>query len=95
MTTPRYSIIRSRAFGFLVASTRHGDHGYLPDSPAMHTGLIAAGAGIAQGLAIPRARQIDIAPTVARLLGFELPQAEGVPMVGMLAGPPAARPGGF
>jgi arylsulfatase A-like enzyme len=73
--------------GFLVASPRHGDHGYMPDSPAMHTGLVLAGAGIQTGIAMPLARQIDIAPTVARLLGFELPSAEGVAMVGVLAGP--------
>lgn len=69
---------------FLVASPRRGDHGYIPDTPAMHTGLVAAGAGIARGVAMPLARQIDIAPTVARLLGFALPQAEGAPMVGVL-----------
>ena len=27
---------------------------------------------------------LDIAPTAARLLGFEMPRAEGVPMVGVL-----------
>jgi predicted AlkP superfamily pyrophosphatase or phosphodiesterase len=69
---------------FLIANTRHGDHGYVPDGQAMHTGLILSGAGIQQGIVIPLARQIDIAPTVARLLGFELPGAEGVAMVGIL-----------
>lgn len=69
---------------FLVASARHGDHGYMPDAPAMHTGLIVAGAGVEAGIAMPLARQIDIAPTVARLLGFEMPRAEGVAMVGVL-----------
>lgn len=69
---------------FLVASARHGDHGYVPDAPAMHTGLIIAGAGVAEGIAMPLARQVDIAPTAARLLGFTLPHAEGVAMVGVL-----------
>lgn len=69
---------------FLVASSRHGDHGYMPDAPAMHTGLIVAGAGVQKGLGMPLARQIDIAPTAARLLGIELPRAEGVAMVGIL-----------
>ena len=70
--------------GFLVASARHGDHGYTPDAPAMHTGLILAGAGIQKGHAVPLARQIDIGPTAARLLGIELPKADGVPMVGVI-----------
>lgn len=79
-----YSTAAGTTGGFLVASTRRGDHGYMPDPKAMHTGLIAAGAGITKGLAIPLARQIDIAPTAARLLGIALTQAEGVPMAGML-----------
>ena len=69
---------------FLIASSRGGDHGYIPDAPAMHTGLILAGAGITRGIGMPLARQIDIAPTVARLLGLTLPHAEGVAMVGVI-----------
>jgi predicted AlkP superfamily pyrophosphatase or phosphodiesterase len=86
-----YTTAAGTAGGFLIASSRRGDHGYTPESPAMLTGLILAGAGLEQGLAIPRARQIDIAPTAARLLGFELPQAEGVPMAGVLSAIPASR----
>jgi predicted AlkP superfamily pyrophosphatase or phosphodiesterase len=79
-----YTTAAGTSGGFLVASARHGDHGYTPDAPAMHTGLIMAGAGIARGIAMPLARQIDIAPTAARLLGFALPHAEGVAMVGVI-----------
>lgn len=50
----------------------------------MDTGLIAAGAGVQKGLEMPLARQIDIGPTVARLLGITLPLAEGAAMVGIL-----------
>jgi len=69
---------------FLVSTERRGNHGYLPDLPAMHTGLVVAGAGVRQGIAMPIARQIDIAPTVARLLGYEMPDVDGKPMVGVL-----------
>jgi arylsulfatase A-like enzyme len=69
---------------FVVASSRRGNHGYLPTMPAMHTGLVLSGSGVLQGVSIPIARQIDIAPTVARLLGFEMEKAEGIPMVGVL-----------
>jgi predicted AlkP superfamily pyrophosphatase or phosphodiesterase len=79
-----YTTAAGTSGGFLSASARHGDHGYMPDSPAMHTGLIVAGAGIQQGIGMPLARQIDIAPTAARLLGFDLPQAEGTAIVGLL-----------
>jgi hypothetical protein len=50
----------------------------------MRTGLIAAGAGIRPGVPLPLVRQIDIAPTVARLLGFTMPDADGVALVGVL-----------
>lgn len=79
-----YTTAAGTSGAFLVASARHGDHGYMPDAPAMHTGLIMAGAGVAEGIAVPLARQVDIAPTAARLLGVTLPQAEGVAMVGVL-----------
>jgi arylsulfatase A-like enzyme len=79
-----YTMSAGLSGGFMVASNRHGDHGYLPTVPAMHTGLIAAGAGIQAGLAVPLARQIDIAPTAARLLGFDLREADGVPLVGII-----------
>jgi arylsulfatase A-like enzyme len=80
-----YTTAAGTAGGFLVASDRRGDHGYTPDAPAMHTGLIVAGAGIVPGLGVPLARQIDIGPTAARLLGVLLPGAEGVAMAGLLA----------
>jgi predicted AlkP superfamily pyrophosphatase or phosphodiesterase len=68
----------------LVGTTRRGAHGLLPTETRMHTGLIASGAGIRAGVPLPLVRQIDIAPTVARLLGFEMPNADGVPLVGVL-----------
>lgn len=73
----------------IVATDRRGAHGMLPTEPRMHTGLIVSGAGIREGVPMPIVRQIDIAPTVARLLGFEMPQADGLPIVGVLA--PAPR----
>ncbi|HEX5475097.1 MAG TPA: ectonucleotide pyrophosphatase/phosphodiesterase [Vicinamibacterales bacterium] len=68
----------------LVAAGKGGDHGYLPTEPQMFTGLIMAGPGIRRGLVLPIARQIDIAPTAARLLGVEMRNTDGVEMVGVL-----------
>ena len=76
----------------LVGTTRRGAHGFLSTEPRMHTGFIAAGAGIRPGVPLPLLRQIDIAPTIARLLGLTMPSADGVPMVGLLQeAPPAPR----
>lgn len=69
----------------LVGTTRRGAHGFLPTETRMHTGFIVAGAGIRPRVPLPLVRQIDIAPTVARLLGFEMPNIDGVPIVGVLA----------
>jgi predicted AlkP superfamily pyrophosphatase or phosphodiesterase len=69
---------------FIVATTRRGAHGYLPANPRMHTGLILSGAGIRKGVPLPLARQVDIAPTIARLLGFEMRDVDGTAMVGVL-----------
>jgi hypothetical protein len=53
-----------------------GMHGYLPDSPAMRASFIVAGPGIPAGRALGVIDQRAIAPTLARLLGVRLPDAE-------------------
>ena len=68
----------------LVGTTRRGAHGFLPTEARMHTGLIIAGAGVRPGVPLPLVRQIDIAPTAARLLGLDMPEADGLPIVGVL-----------
>jgi predicted AlkP superfamily pyrophosphatase or phosphodiesterase len=68
----------------LIGATRYGAHGFLPTEARMHTGFIAAGAGLRQGVPLTVLRQIDIAPTIARLLGVELPDVDGVPIAGVL-----------
>ena len=71
---------------FLAPSTaRRGQHGYLPTNPQLRTGLVVAGAGIKPGIEVPFARQIDLAPTIARLLGFEMKNVDGIEMNGILA----------
>lgn len=69
---------------FVTASTGKGQHGFLPTEPRMHTGLVAAGAGIRRAVVVPLARQVDVAPTVAALLGMTMDGVDGVPMVGIL-----------
>ena len=54
-----------------------GTHGFLPSRATMATGLIVAGAGVRQGVALERVRLIDVAPTAARLLGIATPPVEG------------------
>jgi predicted AlkP superfamily pyrophosphatase or phosphodiesterase len=54
----------------------HG-HGYFPDHPSMRAALVMSGAGIAKGRQIGNVKNVDIAPTLARLLGAAMPTAAG------------------
>ena len=63
---------------------RTAGHGYSPETPGMETALVLAGAGIRRGVRLPETRTLDVAPTIAALLGLPLPQAEGQPIAGVL-----------
>jgi arylsulfatase A-like enzyme len=54
-----------------------GSHGFLPSRATMATGFIASGDGVQSGLRLDSVRLIDIAPTVARLLGVPTSPVEG------------------
>ena len=52
--------------------TTTGSHGYLSTEPKMNALFVASGAGIKAGARLEAIDNIDIAPTVARLLGVPL-----------------------
>jgi len=86
------------ARGSLLRSTLlRGGWGYLPDRSEMDVGFVAWGPGLGRRLRVPEMRQIDVAPTLARLLGLSLEGAEGRVLVGVLRLPPmpgvSASPG--
>ena len=56
------------------------EHGYLPTDPKMYPALVLSGRGIRKGARIGHVRNVDIAPTIARLLGLDLPDVEGQPL---------------
>jgi hypothetical protein len=62
----------------------HG-HGYFPDHPAMFPALIFSGAGVGRGQAVGHVRNLDVAPTIAALLGVSLPGVEGRVLTEVLA----------
>ena len=61
--------------------TPGGTHGYLPDQPDMLATLVINGYGIKPGTKLGKVQSIDVAPTMARLLGVELPTAQGKPLM--------------
>ncbi len=65
----------------MVAPSKYrGMHGHDPTHPGMASTLILAGDGIRRGVALGDVAMIDVAPTVAELLGFTLPHAAGKPL---------------
>lgn len=82
---PGYALGASTSLPLMAASRTYlGTHGHCPDEPAMLASFVASGAGIRPLGTIPVLRMVDIAPTIAALLGVELPEADGNPIMGIL-----------
>lgn len=77
-----YSFTESHAGDDVIAerATPGGTHGYLPDQPDMLGTLVISGYGIEAGRELGKVGAVDVAPTIARLLGLEMPSAEGSPL---------------
>jgi len=67
----------------LMPSKARGMHGYLPEDAGMATGLIISGRGVPPGGSLGVVRMVDVAPTIAALMGLELKGAEGNPIDGV------------
>ena len=72
--------IRDEATGAYCRTTltQRAQHGYSEQFPEMRASFMIEGKGIAAGQKLPGLRLIDIAPTLANIMGFTLTQAEGV-----------------
>lgn len=58
-------------------SAERGTHGYMPSRFEMRASFIASGRGIKSGVKVEYARLMDVAPTIARLLGLEMRAMRG------------------
>jgi len=54
----------------------HG-HGYLPSHPLMYPALILSGKGISKGKQLGHVHNLDVAPTIAHLLGLKMEGISG------------------
>lgn len=63
--------------------TTVGTHGYRPDQPELYGTCIVWGAGVKPGTKLGLVSNLDIAPTMAKLLGIEMPNVDGKPIVGI------------
>lgn len=74
----------NNAEGPLLKPAKGGAHGYFPDFKEIRTGFVAVGAGLGSGVVLPEIGLEDVAPLVAKLLGIELKNADGLVYPGML-----------
>lgn len=64
-----------------------GAHGYVTSDPDIHSLFIAFGRGIAPGVRMESVNNIDVAPTLARLLGLDLGAVDGRVLTEILTTP--------
>jgi predicted AlkP superfamily pyrophosphatase or phosphodiesterase len=100
-TPPRFFVASDtlQSVTIRVRGVDQGAHGYDPALPEMGGLFLAVGRGVAKGARLPPVQAIDVAPTIARLLGIDAPRnSEGLPLPGIgsdlpppRAAPPARR----
>jgi predicted AlkP superfamily pyrophosphatase or phosphodiesterase len=74
---PDYAFSGKEGKRFVTEPTEGGTHGYLNTDPRMQAIFIAWGAGIPGGIRLNTISNLDVAPTIAALLGLEMKQATG------------------
>jgi predicted AlkP superfamily pyrophosphatase or phosphodiesterase len=89
---PRFGdVVVVAPMGLAIQSARtppmYGAHGYPPQEPAMGALFLAVGRGAPAGLDLGELRSLDVAPTVLRLLGLEVPASmQGQPIARLIPG---------
>jgi len=61
-----------------------GTHGYINTDPQMQAIFIASGADIQKGMRLGSISNLDVAPTIATILGLEMKHVTGHPIPGIL-----------
>ncbi len=64
----------------VVPSGDLGAHGYPPSDPKMRASFLVAGRGVKAGGKLGVVRMVDVAPTIAALLGLSFGEIEGKPL---------------
>lgn len=74
---PDYSFSGDPGTEYVTQVAAAGTHGFLNTDPKMQAIFIAWGAGIPKGVRLGNITNLDVAPTIAALLGLEMKQAKG------------------
>jgi predicted AlkP superfamily pyrophosphatase or phosphodiesterase len=84
---PGFAFVGGTREPVMVATASRVAGGYLFQDARMSGGFVAWGPGLRTGIRVPVLRQIDVAPTLARLLGVSLGDIDGRELVGALGAP--------
>ncbi len=74
---PDYSFGNEVEGNYVTAIDEGGTHGYLNTDPKMQAIFVAWGAGIASGVRLDKISNLDVAPTIAAILGIDMKTAKG------------------
>ena len=76
---PGFAFNNSAAGDAVTAPTVNygGTHGYFNGDPELDGIFIASGRGIKKGVVLDRMANLDVAPTMAEIMGLKLPQTDG------------------
>jgi predicted AlkP superfamily pyrophosphatase or phosphodiesterase len=74
---PDYMFGNETEGDFITHVPAAGTHGYLNTDPQMQAIFIAWGDGIPKGIQLGNISNLDVAPTVAELLGIEMKGTKG------------------
>jgi hypothetical protein len=74
---PDYAFTGDPEQEYITQVVAGGTHGFLNTDPKMQAIFIAWGAGIPKGVSLGKITNLDVAPTIAALLGLEMKQAKG------------------
>jgi len=75
--TPGYAFANESEGGYVTSLAERGTHAYLNSDPKMDAIFIAWGAGVPKGSHLGSISNLDVAPTIAAILGLEMKQAKG------------------
>ncbi|HTN76241.1 MAG TPA: ectonucleotide pyrophosphatase/phosphodiesterase [Pirellulaceae bacterium] len=85
-TGPGYSFADNVAGDVVIdVGSQKGTHGHDPQPAHMHAMFVAAGAGIQPGVKLDVIQNVDVAPTIARLMGIPLKEVDGQVLEKILA----------
>jgi predicted AlkP superfamily pyrophosphatase or phosphodiesterase len=61
----------------VTSDTPKGAHGYSPSNPLMDASFVISGAGVKKGVVLDKIANVDVAPTIAKLLGIDMKNVDG------------------